>query len=384
MRIRLRKAHVILVAAFCFAMTTGFFCPGLTPTAYYELHQAGVDKYVGQFTPATSEPAGDWVRHTFDPDGGNGPICIDGSAFNVYTRTRNPHKLVIFLDGGGACWQGFYFCSFTADANPPGPVGIFADSYDTGSGTIENPFDDWSIMFASYCDGSVWSGDNDVPDAVFPGGVRHHRGLRNLTAAMDLAKAEFPHLIQGLVTGSSAGGVGAAGFAPFVFRFEYGNVPELRVHNDAGPVAVNLSETAAIQARADDWQFGQFYPASCTDCDPLGQAAAIIGWRLDHDLTLKEGLYDTDGDATDRFFLNVPTQEAYRALLLSVHDPIHAAHPFTYRRFIRSGDDSHTALATPLFYVGTANGVPLYRWLDDFVNGGHAWKDIVEDFVPLP
>jgi hypothetical protein len=44
-------------------------------------------------------------------------------------------------------------------------------------------------MFVSYCEGSVCSGDNDVAGPNFPfGPVRFHRGLRNISAAMDLAK----------------------------------------------------------------------------------------------------------------------------------------------------------------------------------------------------
>ncbi len=91
----------------------------------------------------------------------------------------------------------------------------------------------------------------------------------------------------------------------------------------------------------------------------------------------------------------MPTQELYRQLILAEHGALHAAHPGRYKRFIRSGDDSHTALQTPLFYVGTANGVPLHEWVEDFLvprnrvnddgdDGEPVWVDIVEDFVPLP
>ena len=107
---------------------------------------------------------------------------------------------------------------------------------------------------------------------------------------------------------------------------------------------------------------------SCTDCDDVGQGTAIIKWRLDHDSTIRESFYSTDGDLTNRFFLQVPTQALYRGLIVSEHGELHAAHPDRYKRFIRSGDDSHTALQTPLFYLGAANDVPLYEWVDDFAN----------------
>ena len=159
---------------------------------------------------------------------------------------------------------------------------------------------------------------------------------------------------------------------------------KLSVFNDAGAIAINLDEVGAIQARAADWQFGQFYPTSCTDCDDQGQSTAIIRWRLDNDSTVRDAYYSTDGDATNRFFLNVPTQVEFRDLILTEHGAINAAHPNRYKRFIVSGDASHTALQSLLFYSQDADGVPLNEWTEDFLVPRPFWVDIVEDFVPLP
>jgi hypothetical protein len=354
---------------------------GLNAFAFLELEASGVNKYLGEFQPVASTDVGDgWVRHDYSPDGGNGPICIAGTPYSVFTRAGNPANVLIFEQGGGACWQDFYFCNILASAQaPPFPrVGIW--DFDSP----DNPFADYSIVYMPYCDGSVFSGDNEVADGGFPfGPVRFHRGLRNQSAGMDLARATVPHPSRVVLAGSSAGGVGVAGFAPFLARFVYGNNVKLMVFNDAGPVAINLDEAAAIAARAADWQFGQFYPASCTECSDTGQPTAAIRWRLQNDSTIREALYSTDGDATDRFFLNVPTQEEYRELLLSEHDPLNAEFPDRYKRFIVSGDSSHTALQS-LFFTQTANGVPLNEWTDDFLVPRPFWVDIVEDFVPLP
>ena len=353
---------------------------GLNPQAQQELEDAGVNQYLGDFTPVSSvDVGGGWTKHTFDTDGGNGPTCIAGTPYSVFTNAGNPAKLLIMLQGGGACWEGFFACNIFAEAQkPPFPrVGIWDfDSKD-------NPLSDYSIVYMPYCDGSVFGGDNDVVDASFPGGVRFHRGLRNMSAGMDVAKATFPNANLITVAGSSAGGVGVAGFAPFLARFLYGNTKKLTVFNDAGPVAINLDEVAAIAARAADWQFGQFSPASCTECDDLGQATAIIEWRLDNDTTIREAFYETDGDGTNRFFLNVPTQVEYRDLILTEHGALNAAHPNRYKRFIVSGDSSHTALQSQ-FYTQTANGVLLNEWTADFLVPTPFWVDIVEAFVPLP
>ncbi|MEJ2299102.1 MAG: pectin acetylesterase-family hydrolase, partial [Woeseiaceae bacterium] len=199
----------------------GVYPRGLNPQAEQELKDANLDKYVGQFSPAFSYPVGEgWTKHVFDPGAAfDGPVCVAGTPFSAFTKQGNPAKLLIMLQGGGACWQDFYSCNVLAeDQEPPPPqVGI----WDEQSGL--NPIDDWSVVYLPYCDGSVFTGDNDVIDPAWqafiegalglpPGAgplVRFHRGLRNVTAGIDLAKDAFPHASRILVAGSSAGGVGA-------------------------------------------------------------------------------------------------------------------------------------------------------------------------------
>jgi hypothetical protein len=388
-----------LVLSFCiFSLPgIGFGDPGkqaafgLNTQAKQELTDAGLNKYLGQFTPMLSADVGDgWTKHTFDTDGGNGPICIAGTPFSVFTRKGNPSRLLIFEQGGGACWQDFYQCNILAESQePPAPrEGIWDfDSKD-------NPFADYSIVYMPYCDGSTFAGDNDVFDPSFPfGPVRFHRGLRNQSAGMDLAKATFPHASRITVAGSSAGGVGAAGFAPFLARFLFGNTVKLTVFNDAGPVAINLADVVGIMARAADWQFGQFYPAGCTDCSDMGQGTALIKWRLANDNTIREAFYSTDFDLTNRFFMKLVPPFfpdfvlgglIYRDLIITEHGVINDLYPDRYKRFIQAVKFSHTALQTPLLYEATANGAPLNEWVEDFLVPRPSWTDLVEDLPPLP
>lgn len=389
----MKSIQCVLLCACLFAVSaTAFGQPnekhphGLNAQARAELEDAGLNKYVGEFTPAVSMPVGgDWIKHTFDPAGGDGPICIAGTEFSVFTKARNSANVLIMVQGGGACWQDFYNCNVLSEAQepPPPPFGIWDD--DSGL----NPIDDWSIVYMPYCDGSVWSGDNDVFDPAFGAAigvpeavVRFHRGIRNVTAGIDLAKAMFPNASRILLAGSSAGGVGAAGFAPFLARMAYGNNKKLMVFNDAGPVALNLAETAAITTRANDWKFGQFYPDSCTACSDMAQGTEIIKWRLDNDSTIREAFYSTDFDLTNRFFMNLLFDPlGYRHLIISEHGAIHDLFPDRYKRFIQANKDTHTALQTPVFYE-SADGVPLYEWLDDFLVPRPSWVDIVEELAP--
>ena len=407
---------------------------GLNAEALDELRDVGVDKYLGTSVSIQSTH-GDWTKHAFDPqyaldpdyDSGvraDGPVCIAGTDYSVFTRKGDPKKLLIFLQGGGACWQGFYSCNVLGDAQYPPEEGPYPGVFDPTS--ADNPFADYSVVYMPYCDGSTFSGDNDVNDPDFPfSPTRYHRGLRNVSAGMDVAKEMFPRARQITVMGHSAGGVGVAAFAPFLTRFAFGNNTKLTVYNDAGPIAVNLGTGSppgngvfpfgcfdltclSVVARAFDWQFQQFYPESCVAdgrCNAFGQQSGIINWRLENDSTIREGFYETDSDATNRFYVQGDggrmDPEAYRALILAEHGALNEAYPKRYMRFIVSGDDTHGAVQATgrspsfpvpqpfLFYTQQANGTLLSYWAAEFVRIGQrqskdGWKDIVEDYEPVP
>jgi len=119
------------------------------------------------------------------------------------------------------------------------------------------------------------------------------------------------------------------------------------------------------------------------NCDDPADSTAIIRWRLDNDSTIREAFYETDGDLTNRFFLDLLADPAgFRELVVTSHGVINDAHPNRYKRFIVAGDTSHTALQSPLFYAQDANGVFLNEWADDFLVPRPFWIDIVEDAVP--
>ena len=400
-RFTLLLALVLLVPGAVFAQKKG-----ISQQALDELADVGVNKYLGQYTPVSSEDVGEgWVKHTFDRAGGEGPICIDGSEYSMYTRKgRDKKKLLVMLQGGGACWQGLYECAeTTAFAEPPFDAQGIWDFKNK-----LNPFARYNIAYFPYCDGSVFLGDNTVVDPAYDSetgvdGVRQHRGLRNLSAGLDVTRDTFRKARRVTIAGSSAGGVGASFFAPFLVRFLYGNsLKDLNVFNDSGAIVANLDAQDAAAARANDWAFAQYFPASCTDCGAFNQPSALIKWRLEHDTMVRDAFYETDADQVNIGFtsVNLPgffdplppivpfpsglSQNQFRDLYLDVTDDINEAYPDRYRRFIVSGDDSHVALQSEAFYTKNILGVTLDRWTRDFVKNRKSWWDLIEDFKPVP
>ena len=146
--------------ALCLSLATGTALAdvsGLNSKAMQELRAAGVDKYLGTSQWADTE-YGAWTRHDFDPKyvfdpmypskaRPDGPVCIAGTPYSVFTRQGNPKKLLVFLQGGGACWQGFYNCFITTEQSLPPPNGPFPGVFDPTM--ADNPFADYSVVYLS-------------------------------------------------------------------------------------------------------------------------------------------------------------------------------------------------------------------------------------------
>ncbi len=71
-------------------------------------------------------------------------------------------------------------------------------------------------------------------------------------------------------------------------------------------------------------------------------------------------------------------------MILAEHGLLSASHPLRYKRFIVSGDNSHTALQSPLFYTQEVDGVVLNEWAEDFLVPTPFWVDLVQGFIPAP
>jgi hypothetical protein len=112
----------------------------------------------------------------------------------------------------------------------------------------------------------------------------------------------------------------------------------------------------------------------------VAQATAVIDWRLKNDTGVREAIYETDADITNRFFMGLlGDQAAWRDLIVTEHGILNEDYPNRYKRFFVAGDTSHTAIQTSLFYNQTADGVLLNEWTADFLDDAEGWVDIVEE-----
>ncbi|MFN8451836.1 MAG: pectin acetylesterase-family hydrolase [Anaerolineae bacterium] len=111
---------------------------------------------LGASLPAQAQ---DWTPVTPVTPGGDA-VCARGTPYTFFVRSGDPAKLVIFFEGGGACWN---------DATCAPGSGLFdevveggeAGAYSQGifdAANPENPLAGYTIVFVAYCTGDYHLG----------------------------------------------------------------------------------------------------------------------------------------------------------------------------------------------------------------------------------
>lgn len=331
-----------------------------------ELRDLGYGEYLGAQTPSRVETDGEWTHRYFDPEE-EGAVCFSGNPFQISYRDGPSDNLLLYLQGGGACWD--YLTCYV--------LGTAFDSSNAAvqSGIIEitnedNPFKDWDIVYVPYCDGSVFIGDRIVD---YGGERTFHHGLRNLSVGVDAMLDNFPNPDRIVVAGSSAGGYGTySGYG--VSRVAYPGTPITRF-NDSGPGVQNPDATQDVQDRIENWDFARLIPDSCTECDT--QYSYITLWAMERDKDLRTALYSYQQDGVISFFLAMSGDD-YQQLLLDTTDDLQARADGRYQRFMPQGG-GHTVLLSAEFYDQEVDGVKIREWTEAFLADSAGWTDIVED-----
>jgi hypothetical protein len=339
------------------------------------LYQMGIDKYIGleptMETTQTEANNSTWEIYYYDPS--SPARCFNGNQYIVSLHRGDPQKVMLYLEGGGACWDYSTCYNSVMAKSFANPVQI-GGMLDTSNAA--NPFSDYSIIYASYCDGSVWSGDNDV---VFTDtttdvtATTYFHGLANLSAAITLMKQNFINPRSIIVAGSSAGGYGTF-MGYFVVRTQY-PFTRLNIINDSGVGLFNPTQTTLFQHILTTWNIKAIIPSDCPKCNQ--QMTYLVDWALNYDTNVDFGFFSYYNDAIiGSVFLQMNTAD-FRNLLMSVTNDIHNAHPDNFKRFFVNGS-MHTILELSSYYTTKINGTTMAQWTADMVTDTSAWHDLLQ------
>jgi hypothetical protein len=301
-----------------------------------------------------------------------GTVCSDGSPTGIAVNPGPPgpgDTVVLFLNGGGACWDPITCRVGLAEGGPYGRT-QFESDIPSATGTIvdrnvaEAIYGDATLVFIPYCTGDVHWGNstNDYP------GVRtwHHAGQPNLAADVAWLAARLPSPTRLVVSGSSAGGYGSL-LAHQMARTAWPSAKGYLI-DDSGPPLIGDDVPASERmAWYDSWRLDLTLAPICPECSAdLSQILNTVAQKYPQD---RIALISSHQDTVIRAFL-LQTPSGFENALLQLVDeritPLANA-----RAFLVSGAD-HAMLRTPASY--TAGSVSLPSWLAQMVNDDPTWS----------
>ncbi|HTM19647.1 MAG TPA: pectin acetylesterase-family hydrolase [Kofleriaceae bacterium] len=316
-----------------------------------------------------------------------GSACMDDSPTGIGINLGTTGKLVIYMEGGGACFNNFT-CSGVA--HPDGFNGADLDSVATEYGDRglfnradpDNPFRDWSYVFLPYCTGDIFAGSN--PDGF---GGRNQVGYQNVGAWLDVLVPAFSDVTQVVLTGSSAGGFGA------LYNFDrvqtaFG-ATEVTLLDDSGPPMGDAYLAPCLQTQVRTlWNLDATLPADCVNCvDELGGGLVNSATYLaDKYPDRRFGLISSTTDGVIRLFFGwgypdcaSPSGNLPAALftegLANLRDEVLAGKDNFKVYSIDSGQ--HVWLLGTTMGATLSAGTSLARWVTDLVDGNDGWDHVI-------
>lgn len=324
-------------------------------------------------------PTGTAAATAWTPfDGGAGTSCADGSEPTFLERRADPERVVLYFEGGGACFSA-ETCAFEG----PGSTYV-STSWATAEllaeregifdvDEPENPLAGHSFIYVPYCTGDAHLGDRTArySDEL----VVEHRGFVNGRAALDHVVTAYPDLEELVVAGMSAGSIPTplyAGLASDAF-------PDARI------VTLGDGSGAFPSDPVLNAFVGSLWGAEGAIPDwPVARDLGVRDWGVP-DLYRYAGLHAPDitfarfdyaDDEAQAFYaslVGIPSDE-----LLELMDRNEAgieAAGVDVASYVAPGS-AHTILGSDAFYELEVAGVRFVDWVSDLVGGDETPPDV--------
>ncbi len=324
----------------------------------------------------------EWVWVAF-PDA----KCRDGSVAGIEVNANSASdNLMIFLYGGGACWN-----EATCNGNP---ANFNHEGFNDSQGVFDrtnaaNPVKDWNMVYVPYCTGDVHAGNNpgfDVPGV----GPQQFDGYTNLQQFLGRIVPTFPNAKKLLYTGFSAGGFGTLLTVEMVAK-KFPSSVDISYMDDSGPGMSNSFMQACLQKQnRTTWGFDSTFLEACgADCPDPDNFLLDYPKHLSKTYpSLRGGLIETVADGTITGFFGFGANDCnvdqtafpppmspatFQAGLLDFRDQMTAlvrdGGTPNFGTFYLAGTQ-HGWLPSVSLYTGSAGGTNLIDWFAGIVNGG--------------
>lgn len=303
-----------------------------------------------------------------------GMTCGDGSPTGIGVNlTRRSERLVVFLNGGGACWdaQTCFELHTAASIDTPFGAAEFAalranlEAYPLFGRTAGSPFQNASFVFVPYCTGDLHAGRvaTQYTTASGPRTV-NHVGQVNLDALWPRLRELRPAADRAWLVGASAGGYGAM-LEQTRMRFAFGSVRVDVLSDSSHPIDPAPARWDAMRLA---WELE--VPVDCPAC-----ATGFGGWpahlRATAPSDARWGVLMNTRDQTIASYFGV-SQADLATRTLAIRDAMTAG---TGQAAFVIDAASHVLTATDP-PPQTSGGVGIAAWVRQFAIRDAAWGSV--------
>ena len=304
-----------------------------------------------------------------------GMVCGNGTptgiAINPTTRSQ---KLVILVEGGGACWEAAacygiivpvtaaHLDGFNANTFANVRAQFFDSNFMFQRDQATSLFGDATWVFVPYCTGDLHAGTRlNVYDALGQQRTMHHKGAMNMDAA--LARIGGYAASEVFAIGISAGGFGVQlNWDRIAATF-----PNVTTHAFADGAQMVPIESGRWGTMNSVW--APRYPAGCTNCSAAFNNVGAF-WRTAPPAHGgRYALTNSLQDGTLALFFGYDAQGMKNASL-----PIGNAMTGPNNAAFMIDNNSHTMLGQP--NTTTSTNVVLRPWVEAWANGTAAFTTV--------
>jgi hypothetical protein len=310
--------------------------------------------------------------------------CANNSTTGIGVNLNSAStKVLIFLQGGGACWDAATCVTKPQAVNLDGYNQVkfkYAAAKHFNKGVLNrtnavNPYQAWNYVFIPYCTGDLHAGSKYSALSK-----QHHVGHLNVTEYLKRVVPTFSGATQVLLAGSSAGGIGAL-LNYHQVQQAFGPVP-VDALDDSGPLMDGQYLKPKLQnAWQAAWNLAKAKPAGCSKCT-AGNIHAIQPYLAATYPKRRFGLIVAGGDLVLRGYygqgytppaLLMPLVD-FQNGLNHLADTVLAPHKNFRVYYIAS--NKHVFLDNTALALTQVKGVKLVDWIAGLSSGAPGWKNV--------